>query len=247
MDPEKQLANLFEKLVSLKLDVDPGPRTRKDVTDGTDLRVDFVYEEAIPHPLALEVTSIPLGELRAAHRAGDRWSRDLDKAVRSEGLGRWVVHFSAHTNIRELSDEILEVLRSQPGDKTIRDPARRFTLMRRPVEDDGDGVYFIGVSTRASVITGFSRDLLEVALSNAKKLEETRPRQTHLMVHVGLHMSQDPTNTLVPPSSDQVPSLAAIDWIWVTFHVDPNGMRDREWVWWAQPGDDEWNTHRGEL
>ena len=246
-DPEDKLAELFEILVEGKLKIVPGARTRKDVTDGTDLRVDFVYDLASPDPLALEVTSIPLGELLAAHKAGDRWSSELDETVRSEKLGRWVIHFSAHSKIRELSDEILEILRSQPTQDTLQNPDRRFTLMRRPPEGvEENGVYFMGVSTRAFSITGFSRELLGAAISNATKLRETRPRQTHLMVNVGLHKSRDSTNTLVPPSPDQVPPLAAIDWIWVTFHTDPKGS-DREWVWWARPGDDEWNTHTGEL
>lgn len=247
-DAEVKLAELWELLAERELGIIPGPRSRKDVTDGTDLRVDFVYEEATPEPVALEVTSIPLGELRAAHRAGDRWSAQLDDTVKSERLGTWVVHFSAHSNIRDLSDEILEILRSQPRAGTIRDPRDRFTLMRRESqEDEQNGVYFMGVSTKAFSISGFSRDLLGATLSNAAKLGETRPRRTHLIVNVGLHKSLDPTKTLVPPSPIQAPPLAAIDWIWITFHTDPKGFSDREWIWWAQPGDEEWKTHSGQL
>lgn len=246
-DPEEQLADLFETVVQQKLDITPGTRTRKDVTDGTDLRVDFVYDEAQPEPLALEVTSIPLSELLAAHSAGDRWSRSLDETVKAEELGRWVVHFSAHSNIREQSDRIVDVLRSSPNEDIVRDPDDKFTLMRRqPEEGEAHGIYFMGVSTNAFSMTGFSNQLRGVALSNAQKLEETRPRQSHLIVHAGMHLSRDPANTLVPPSPDQVPPMASIDWVWVTFLTQPEDSA-REWLWWARPGDDEWNTHAGNL
>ena len=56
------------------LEIVPGPRTRKDATNGSDLRVDFVYGDATPEPIALEVTTIPMGDLNAAHAAGDKWS-----------------------------------------------------------------------------------------------------------------------------------------------------------------------------
>ena len=126
---EERLAQLFEDLVHEKLQVVPGPRTRRDATDGSDLRVDFVYEDASPRPLALEVTTIPMVELKAAQVAGDKWSSRLDDLVKSERLGRWNLFLSAHIQVKDHLNEIVEVIRSTPGD-VYNDPYKRFHLWR---------------------------------------------------------------------------------------------------------------------
>ena len=83
-DPtEEVIAGLFEELIQAKLDVTVGPRTRKDVTDGSDLRVDFVYEEAQPRPLALEVTSLLTGGVvRIEGFSADLLDTALDNATK---------------------------------------------------------------------------------------------------------------------------------------------------------------------
>lgn len=245
---EDRLAELFEDLVYQTLKVVPGPRTRKDATDGSDLRVDFVYEDASPGPLALEVTTIPMGELKAAHAAGDKWSRSLDDRVKSERLGHWDLFLSAHIQVKDHLNEIIEVIQSAP-DQAYRDPAGRFRLWRAQPESAGEehGVQFMGVMTRGFAIEGFSQELLQTVMDNAEKLNEARPRQTHLIVQVGLSRSPDPTFTLVPSEPDALEVLSAVDWIWVVFSTGGEGMGDRPWAWWAQPGDYEWRFQIGPL
>ena len=244
-DPtEEVVAALFEELIQAKLDVTVGPRTRKDVTDGSDLRVDFVYEEAQPRPLALEVTSLPTGDLFAAHSAGEKWTSKLDEIAKTEKLGAWSIHYSAEVDIKQLVDVVADVLR-QVEENKHRDPENRFTLMR--TDSDTHGVVHLGVIGGVVRIEGFSADLLETALDNATKLGEARPRQTHLVIRVALNRSREQTLTLVPPDPVQIPELAYIDWIWVVFNTESKGMGDRPWAWWAQPGYTEWNVQIGSL
>jgi hypothetical protein len=244
-DPtEDLLADVFEGLINVHMGATPGPRTRKDVTDGTDLRVDFVYEAAEPDRLALEVTTMPNASLRAAHSAGEKWTSEIDEIVRAEELGSWTVYYSADTDIKGLVDEVLGTLRKLDSNP-YRDPDRRFALV--PTEDDGHGVIHAGVLGSVTHVIGFSEELLSVALDNAAKLKEARPRQTHLLVHPHLLWSRDPELTLVPPHSDDLPALAAIDWIWVVFSTSVQGMGERPWAWWAHPGQGEWNVQIGQL
>lgn len=245
VDPaEDLLAEVFERLIGVHMGLATGPRVRKDVTDGTDLRVDFVYEEAQREPLALEVTTMPNASLRAAHSAGEKWTNEIDHMVRDEELGSWTVYYSADTDIKVLVDEVVAVLGHLDSD-LHRDPKGRFTLVRR--NDDDHGVRHTGVLGSVVPVTGFSKELLCVALDNATKLEETRPRQTHLLVHPHLLWSRDPELTVVPPHPEVVPALAAIDWIWVVFNTESQGMGERPWAWWASPGRDEWKVQIGEL
>ncbi|MCH8983823.1 MAG: hypothetical protein IH943_06920 [Acidobacteria bacterium] len=241
---EEVIAELFEELIQSHFDVTVGLRTRKDATDGSDLRVDFVYEEAQPQPLALEVTSLPTGWLFAAHSAGEKWTSKLDEIAKSERLGLWRIHYSAETDIKQLVDVVADVLR-QPNADEYRDPENRFSLSR--TQSDTHGVAYLGVMGGVTGIGGFSADLLNTALDNAVKLSEARPRQTHLIVRVALNRSRDQTLTLVPPNPEQLPQLAHIDWIWVVFNTDSQGMGDRPWAWWARPGNNVWNVQIGSL
>ena len=244
-DPEVQLAELFELAVHEKFGVVPGPRSRKDATDGTDLRVDFVYENASASPIALEATGMPLGELQAPSSDEAHWSQAIDEAAKREQLGSWIVHFSTAADIESLQRAAIESLRTRTGD-AYYDSEGRFTLLRNKAGTE-DGVQFFG-STQADRVTGFSRELLVIVVANAVKLKAARPRATHLMVLVGRNRSRDPSLTLVPPSSESVPPMAAVDYVWVTFHTRREGLEGNQpWIWWAHPGDSRWETHSGPL
>lgn len=244
-DPEVQLAELFELLINVKFGVIPGPRTREDATDGAGLRVDFVYDHASASPIALEATGMSLGELQASHPSETHWSRSIDEAVKSEQLGSWIVHFSATSKVDALQHPVIESLRSRRGD-AYYDSEGRFVLLRNEAGTE-DGIHFFG-STQPERVSGFSRELLVTTVSNAGKLRAARPRSTHLIVLVGRNRSRDPSLTLVPPSSEIVPPLSAIDYIWVTFHNDREGLEGAQpWLWWARPGDKRWETQIGPL
>lgn len=244
-DPEVQLAELFELLVNVKFDVFPGARSRKDATDGTGLRVDFVYDHASASPIALEATGMSLGQLETSHPSDTHWSRAIDEVVRSEQLGSWIVHLNATTDVPALQQAMIESLRSRKGD-AYYDSEGRFVLMRNEAGTD-DGIHYFG-PTPTEKVTGFSRELLVTSVANAGKLKAARPRSTHLIVLVGRNRSRDPSLTLVPPSSENVPPLAAIDYVWVTFHTDREGLVGAQpWVWWARPGDSRWETQIGPL
>lgn len=244
-DPEVQLAELFELLINVKFGVVPGPRTRKDATDGTDLRVDFVYEHSSRSPMALEATGMSLGELQTTHPSDTHWSRTIDEVARSEQLGSWIVHFSTTSKADALQHAVIESLRSRTGE-AYYDSEGRFVLLRNEAGAD-HGVHFFG-PTPPERATGFSREILVTAIANAGKLKAARPRSTHLIVLVGHNRSRDPSLTLVPPSTEKVPPMAAIDYLWVTFHTDREGLEGAQpWLWWARPGDSRWETQIGPI
>lgn len=245
-DPEVELAELFESLVHREFGITPGERIRSDASGESGLRVDFLYESPSDRPMALEATTMPLGELQPADASGDHWSRDLDEVVRTEQLGSWIIHFTGASRMGRLQTEVVEALRSRTSG-AYYDSDGRFTLLRNEA-GTGDGVYYFAPSSEPAQPTGFTRQLLVTAVENAPKLREARPRATHLMVLVGSHRSRDPSLTLVPPSAEDAGPLGAIDWIWITFDTGPIGPEGAHpWIWWAQPGDHRWETHTGPL
>jgi hypothetical protein len=147
------------------------------------------------------------------------------------------VAYSAHTEIKVVIDEIVEVIRSAPQE-VFRDSNDRFTLFPG---SGSEGVQFLGVSTSMFRIEGFTDELFRIALDNAPKLAETRPRRTHLVVGVGLHCSRDSSLTAVPPGPSECPEIEGIDWIWVLFGAGPSRGHPFPWAWWARPGDPDWN------
>lgn len=246
-DPEVQLAELFEILVHRELGVTAGPRIRSEASDDEyGLHVDFLYEAPSGRPMALEATTMPVGDLHAADPSEDHWSGTIDDVVKAEKLGSWIVHFSGSPRAGRLQAEAIEALRSRSAD-AYYDSDGRFTLLRNEAGGD-NGVHYFGPSSEPEQVTGFTRQLLVTAVESAAKLREARPRATHLMVLVGRQRSRDPSLTLVPPSPESAQPLSAIDWIWVTFSARPEGLEGAlPWIWWAQPGDSGWETHSGPL
>jgi len=78
--------------------ISPGPRDREDAQRG--LRVDFVYPEAEPTPIALEITSIVEPIDRAAPGEADALSRRLSRTAEVEGLGSWLVAVGTDRSFR---------------------------------------------------------------------------------------------------------------------------------------------------
>jgi hypothetical protein len=79
------------------------------------LRVDFVYPNALPGPLALEVTAIVASEDEAGSRPSIGLSERLTETAEAEGLGAWLVAVQMNRDMRLLGPEILKVIRdAQP-------------------------------------------------------------------------------------------------------------------------------------
>lgn len=118
--------------------IEPGPRECHDAREGK-LRVDFVYPEASPQPIALEITGIWDGKHRGGVRRADRATVNLSEIAEREQLGAWLAAVRTDENLRDLQPEILNVIRTarpnrermlrndeqiRPGQYTANDLAR---------------------------------------------------------------------------------------------------------------------------
>jgi hypothetical protein len=94
--------------------ITPGTRVCHDAQAGH-LRVDFVYPDARPRPLALEVTAIVAAEDESGSRAAIALGERLTATAEDEGLGAWLVAVQMNLGIRRLGPEIMKVIRdAQP-------------------------------------------------------------------------------------------------------------------------------------
>jgi len=94
--------------------ISPGSRECHDARPGR-CRVDFVYANATPRPIALEVSAIVAGDDLAGVGAADDLSRRLSKVAEEEELGAWLVSVRTDRSLRNLEPEILKVIRdAQP-------------------------------------------------------------------------------------------------------------------------------------
>ncbi len=110
---EDRLARFVEKLWRHEMDREPGKPDYEPYHRG--LTVDFIYPSASP-PLALEITTLPSSQAKAAESAGDKTVASLDKAAKDEGLGRWELLWNTTDNVDKLREQALVVMRSgSPG------------------------------------------------------------------------------------------------------------------------------------
>lgn len=246
---EDELADLIERLIGAEMAVTPGLRERHDAQSGR-LRVDFVYPEANPEPLAVEITSIQWEDMRAQESNLRGLREQLTESARSLGAGFWRLHTEGRRWTRAECETVKAwVLSSlEAGHETTPNVPVELTeigvLELVPEPGSEDRVAFSSMTGLVG-IDGFSMKLLQVAASNASKLKEARPRQTHLVVYVEfLEGSRDSDLTLPPPA---IPATDGIDYIWVVFGSMPTRADPRPWVWWAALGDSQWKTVAGHL
>lgn len=245
---EDEIADLAERLISTEMGITPGRRERHDAQPDH-LRVDFVYPEADPEPIALEVTSIQWEDMRAQDSNLSRLREELTESATSLGAGFWRLHTEGRRWTRAECEAVkawvLSVL--EAGRATPNVPVELAgigVLSLVPESGTEDRVAFFSMTGLVG-ISGFSTKLLQVAASNASKLKEARPRRTHLVVWVEhLEGSRDSNLTLPPPA---IPQTDGIDYVWVVFGFMRTIADPRPRAWWAAPGDSQWHTVAGGL
>jgi hypothetical protein len=110
---EPEVADRVEAVMPAE-GITPGTRVCHDAQKGH-LRVDFVYPDAQPRPLALEVTAIVASQDESGSRASDPLSERLTRVAEAEGLGAWMISVEIDRDFRRLEPEILKVIRcAQP-------------------------------------------------------------------------------------------------------------------------------------
>lgn len=116
MDPcsgnEATTADQIEPLMVAE-GIEPGERECHDAQSREHFRVDFIYPNARPRPLALEISSITAGGDKAGPKITDAMMKRLSKVARAEGLGAWIVVVNTEKNLKELEPEILAILRDR--------------------------------------------------------------------------------------------------------------------------------------
>ena len=76
-----------------------------------------MYPDALPRPLALEVTAIVASQDEAGSRESVALSERLTKAAEVESLGEWLVAVRLDADYRMLEPEILTILRQAQPDR----------------------------------------------------------------------------------------------------------------------------------
>lgn len=178
----------------------PSPR---DARDASGLRVDFTYEATVP-PVALEVTGLHVPSERALGGAIDtRLEPALNGVAARQKLGGWVITLDSHARVKDLIPEVFELMKKgesiRPGeyssdDLLARNPDQRrafvdeHTRLRRMGLVDVENVSINDHGVRclafgsAGEVAGFGNRLGMEISKNADKLNEARPRETHLAV-----------------------------------------------------------------
>lgn len=224
------------------------------------LTIDFVFPDAVPVPLAIEVTRLVSPVEFAGSDAMIRWLSDpLNDLTENEALGEWLLHVEIEADHREIQRLVLEYMRAgfqirsdgyTSDDLLALDPPDREELVSRYRTAADTGILFLhrreGMDHRISVggqssgvrpIVGFTDALRQTIEAKVPQLAQARHLQTHLAVEVlRWEFSSDPTQT-APPS---IPS--EIDCLWVLHRWDRGSMWPN--LWWADLGSTEWATDR---
>lgn len=172
---EPEVADRVESVMPAE-GITPGARVCHDAQKNH-LHVDFVYPDARPRPLALEVTAIVSPEDMKGTRASIELSERLSRTAGAEKLGAWLVTARLDRDFRRLEPEIVKVLRdAQP-------------IRRRLLESDGfirPGYYSSDDLLRLprdrwdAFIAEHNR-LKEFGLEEVKPMESKREHAVHVL------------------------------------------------------------------
>lgn len=112
---ESEVADRVEAVMPAE-GITPGERVCHDAQKGR-LHVDWVYPDARPRPLALEVTAIVASGDEAGSRESVSLSERLTEAAEADGLGSWLVAVQIDRDFRLLEPEILDIIRQAQPDR----------------------------------------------------------------------------------------------------------------------------------
>lgn len=263
---EPEVADRIEAVMPAE-GITPGDRECHDAQKDR-LRVDFVYPDARPCSLALEVTAIVAPEDLAGTPASVALSERLSKTAEAEGLGSWMVTARLDRDFRRLEPEIAKVLRdAQP----VRQRLLEADGYIRPGWYTSDDLVRLPRDRWDAYIAEHDR-LKELGLEEVKPIESKREQAVYVLPfrsgligsfddelrdrvgakagvlgevgdlerHLGVLVHRwDVSNE---PSSAAVPPMpSTIDVLWVV-HRWEQGFDFRP-VWVARRGDTAWRVY----
>jgi hypothetical protein len=270
----KEPCSGFEPLVADRVEevmpaegILPGSRECHDAQPGR-RHVDWVYPDAHPRPLALEVTSIVApADIKGSHAALALEAR-LTEAAKSEELGAWIVNVRNDADLRRLEREIVKVLHDaqpnrerllatdgyiRPGWYTDRDLLRLRRSQWAGYIAEHERLKGIGLIELKPIRAGGEHIVFVMAsrtglvgsftdeLGRAVGAKaKTLARDQDLERHLGVLVERwDVSNE---PAQTPVPEIPAeIDILWVV-HRWKRGL-DWQPVWVTRRGEAEWRVY----
>lgn len=138
MDPcsgnETTTAEQIEPLMRTE-GIEPGKRECHDARPGEFFRVDFVYPNAKPRPIALEISSVTAGGDKAGPKVTDGMMKRLSEIAHNEDLGAWLVVVNTEMNLKELEPEILNILRDRAAREELLRTGKEIWLGHYTADD----------------------------------------------------------------------------------------------------------------
>ncbi|HJQ76607.1 MAG TPA: hypothetical protein VJ948_05005 [Acidimicrobiia bacterium] len=202
------------------------------------LRVDFVYPEAKPKPVAVELTRLTNEEWRRGGAAVVELARELHLVAEREERGHWTLHVAHPIDVRDHRDQLHEALRRETEIRGLTSGPIVSFSRHDSLSHQVD--YMISGSTTLSA--GDAGEVIADALAaNLEKLQEAHEMnfETHLVIWAEVGRFFGLMNLVeVPPRPVDVD---VVDGIWVISNVDPNQSHESHpLAWFARPGDTEW-------
>jgi hypothetical protein len=236
---------------------DAGRRVCHDAQPGR-LDVDFVYPDAKPLPIALEITSLLDAAFLAGGREAFRVQDHLTAVAEREELGSWLAMVNTERRMKDLESRILDLIRKgreiAPGYYTHHDlmplsagEQEEFMRLHDELKAMGlvdlrrwpttrENAVWAGPMTDARVIGGFSSALQATVDANSEKLSDPRlgNYECHLAVRVDrFDFSVGPEETAIPGFPPELQRL------WVATSLSMGGG---ETVWTAGRNETAWSV-----
>lgn len=170
MDPcfgdETTTADQIELLMVAE-GIDPGDRECHDAQTSEHFRVDFVYPDARPRPIALEISSITAGGDKAGPKITDAMMRRLSEIAHEEDLGAWLVVVNTEKNLKELEPEILTILRDRAAREELLRTGKEIWLGHYTADD----LLALGRESRQRAFMALHERLRSMGLVSIKPVE----------------------------------------------------------------------------
>lgn len=249
--------------------ITPGRRECHDAQPGR-RHVDYVYPDARPRPLALEVTSIVAEVELKAEGASSTLGGGLTEIAEAEHLGAWLVNIDAEHRFRDMEPEIAKIIRDaqvnrerllredgfiRPGWYTFHDLQRLPTREWDPFMAEHERLKQLGIievkpirATRENGVMimvsrsaeGFGSFREELDGAMARKIGTLR-REHDLERHLGVYLRRWDRSS--EPEDTPVPEIAyEIDVLWVV-HAWRREAFDYPPLWVARRGETAWRVY----
>lgn len=266
---EPQVADKVEAIMPAE-GIRPGRRECHDAQP-QHLKIDFVYPEATPRLLVLEVTMLTLGWHRAGVKDADRLIDRLSTVSQRDGLGAWLVTVRTDRSLRALEPEIAKVLRDA---QAIRERLLREGGEIRPGQYTSDDLFRLPSDRARKAFALEHKRLKEMGLVSVKPVRAEREHVVGVLPVTGVREIGSFTRELASALDDNAEKLGeaqgfdrhlavlvdrfdastypeqtpipkfppTLDVLWVV-HRWRHG---EDWlaVWVARSQDSEWRVHR---